>query len=180
MATATAKPGISISQHHEIPTMPTTKASTPTTFFSLPYELRSQIYGHLIPTRIHIFTVDTATDVENLRLDYRSAKATIEPWFLVRASRQLRYEVRRFVYPRTTIKIHLANLSLSASKFKEPYDFWIDGLDKAIGPPLKGISMNTIVGYERLKLNEEDHVLKKAEAGESLSMAEKNLLYGRK
>ncbi|KAL8881372.1 MAG: hypothetical protein Q9198_001415 [Flavoplaca austrocitrina] len=175
MATATAAPGI----HHEIRTMPTTKASTTTNFFSLPYELRCQIYEHLIPTRIHIFTADTATDVENLHMNYRSEKANIEPWFLVRASRQVRYEVRRFLYPRTTIKIHLANLSLSASKVKEPYEFWIDGLDKGIGPSLKGISMNTIVEHERLELNEEDRVLNKAEAGESLSMAEANLLYGR-
>ena len=160
--------------------MPTTKASTPTTFFSLPYELRSQIYGHLIPTRIHIFTADPTTDVESLRLDYRSAEATIEPWFLVRASRQVRYEVRRFVYPRTAIKIHLANLSLSVSKVKEPYEFWIEGLNAGIGPSLKRISMNAIVEHERLKLNEEDRLLNKAEAGESLSMAEKNLLYGRK
>ncbi|KAL9632977.1 MAG: hypothetical protein Q9204_003582 [Flavoplaca sp. TL-2023a] len=180
MATATAEPGISISQHYEIRNMPTTKASTTTNFFSLPYELRCQIYEHLIPTHIHIFTADTATDVESLCMDYRSEKATTEPWYLIRASRQVRYEVRSLVYPRTNIKIHLANLSLSASKVKEPYEYWIDGLHEGIGPSLKGISMNTIVEHERLKLDEEDQVLNKAEAGESLSMAETNLLYGRK
>ncbi|KAL9024932.1 MAG: hypothetical protein Q9180_007770 [Flavoplaca navasiana] len=159
--------------------MPTTKASTTTNFFSLPYELRCQIYEQLIPSRIQIFTTDTTTDVESLRMDYRSEKATIEPWYLVRASRQARYEVRTFVYPRTTIKIHLANLSLSNNKVKEPYEFWIDGLDAKIGPSLERISMNAIVEHERLKLNEEDRVLNKAEAGVSLSMAEANLLYGK-
>ncbi|KAI4268805.1 MAG: hypothetical protein LQ337_007641 [Flavoplaca oasis] len=179
MAATIAESGLPSLHHFEAATTETIEASTPTTFFSLPYELRCQVYEHFIPTRIHIFTADTATDVENLRLDYRSAKATIEPWSLVRTSRQVRYELRTLVYPRTTIEIHLANLSLATEKTKEPYQFWIDGLDEGIGLSLKGISMNAIVEHERLKFNEEDRVFNKAAAGESLSMAEANLLYGR-
>ena len=74
--------------------------------------------------------------------------------------------------------IHLGNLSLSESKAKEPYEFWIDGLDKDIGASLKEISMNGIVESQRLKIKEEDRVLNKAEAGEALDTAEAYLLYG--
>ncbi|KAL8774346.1 MAG: hypothetical protein Q9209_001097 [Squamulea sp. 1 TL-2023] len=70
-------------------------------FFSLPPELRNQIYEYLIPIRIHI---SATYEVE----DHRRTK----PWALIRVFQQFRAGIHTIVYPRTPIDIHLSNYEM--------------------------------------------------------------------
>ncbi|KAL8789419.1 MAG: hypothetical protein Q9213_001176 [Squamulea squamosa] len=101
-------------------------------FFSLPPELRREIYEYLAPIRIHISST----------LDDQERRHT-KPWPLVRVSQQFRAEIRTVVYPHTPIDIHL-----SSYEMKMAFDIWITNLDEAVAASIKHLSINEFVDID--------------------------------
>ncbi|KAL8641324.1 MAG: hypothetical protein Q9226_008651 [Calogaya cf. arnoldii] len=105
-------------------------------FFSLPLELRDEIYAHLIPNRIHI------APPNDFQCEPHWARQgpMIKPWALVSVSRQIRYEVRSIAYPPTPINIHLCDkASITA------YRTWLGGLPEM---SLRHIGINEYVDID--------------------------------
>lgn len=106
------------------------KLSTPKpTFFSLPAELRVQIYEHLIPNRIHICPPQ---DVQE--------QSRTKPWALVSVSRQFREEVRAVTYPPTPIDIYLSELVETMA-----YETWIEGLHEGLEESIRHVGIDQFV-----------------------------------
>ncbi|KAL8879893.1 MAG: hypothetical protein Q9198_002583 [Flavoplaca austrocitrina] len=68
-------------------------------FFSLPPELRQEIYTYLIPDRIHISLPRTPWH----EISY------VRPWSPVALSKEFRHEMRKIAYSNTPITIYLCN-----------------------------------------------------------------------
>ncbi|KAI4264314.1 MAG: hypothetical protein L6R42_000571 [Xanthoria sp. 1 TBL-2021] len=106
------------------------RVSTPKpTFFSLPAELRNQIYKHLIPNRIHI---SPPQDVQE--------QICTKPWALVSVSRKFREEVRAVTYPPTPIDIYLSELVETVA-----YETWIEGLPEGLEESIRHIGIDQYV-----------------------------------
>ena len=101
-------------------------------FFSLPIELRNQIYGYLRPKRIHIapsFDVKREHDTK--------------PWALIAVCCQLRDEVRAVAYPETPIDIYLSELSETIA-----YETWINGLHEGLEASIRHIGIDQFVDID--------------------------------
>ena len=100
-------------------------------FFSLPPELRQEIYTYLIPDRIHI----------SLPRTLWHETSYIRPWSPVALSKEFRHEMRKIAYSDTPITIYLCN-GTCISGFKT----WCRGLPKEIS--LRHISIDDYVDID--------------------------------
>ncbi|KAL8893640.1 MAG: hypothetical protein Q9192_005071 [Flavoplaca navasiana] len=93
------------------------------TFFSLPFELRIQVYEYIKPRRIHIAPPDDVQESFNKRT---------KPWGLALSSPQARAEVRTLFYPSTPIEIYFGCYNSTLA-----YQTWIDGLYEGLETSLR-------------------------------------------
>ncbi|KAI4270043.1 MAG: hypothetical protein LQ337_006921 [Flavoplaca oasis] len=101
------------------------------TFFSLPFELRMQVYGYNKPRRIHIAPPDEVQESFNKRT---------KPWGLVLSSPQARAEVRTLFYPSTPIEIYFECYNSALA-----YQTWIDGLHEGLEASLRHLVIDQFV-----------------------------------
>ncbi|KAL9628841.1 MAG: hypothetical protein Q9204_005626 [Flavoplaca sp. TL-2023a] len=98
-------------------------------FFSLPIELRNEIYRYLRPKRIHIAP---PFDVQE---DHHT-----KPWALIAVCREWRDESRAVAYPETPIDIYLSELSETTA-----YETWINGLHEGLEASIRHIGIDEFV-----------------------------------
>ncbi|KAL8918350.1 MAG: hypothetical protein Q9172_005461 [Xanthocarpia lactea] len=123
-------------------------------FFSLPVELRREIYSYLIPTAVHVSP------------SRRDLEGSNTPWALASVSRQFRDEIRQTVYGRATIKIHIDTALAMRIKPAQFYEAWIDGLGEGFVPLVKhlvidragGVELESKPGVEAPKASEQQFV----------------------
>ncbi|KAL9632976.1 MAG: hypothetical protein Q9204_003581 [Flavoplaca sp. TL-2023a] len=130
-------PTISASNHD--------RASYRLPFFSLPLELRFQIYRYLCPQRIHI-----ADSREYLPGRWGYCKtyptnAKTRPWAPILVSREFRREVRSVVYPITPIVIHMRSKEMELA-----FNTWIEYLDDVVAPSVKHLCINGYIEFNYL------------------------------
>ncbi|KAL9042895.1 MAG: hypothetical protein Q9180_000253 [Flavoplaca navasiana] len=101
-------------------------------FFSLPIELRNEIYRYLRPQRIHI------APPFNVQEDHHT-----KPWALIAVCRQLRDESRAVAYPETPIDIYLSELSKTTA-----YETWIDGLHEGLEASIRHIGIDGFIDID--------------------------------
>ncbi|KAL8888110.1 MAG: hypothetical protein Q9215_004399 [Flavoplaca cf. flavocitrina] len=100
-------------------------------FFSLPPELRQEIYTYLIPDRIHISLPRTPWHETSY----------VRPWIPVALSKEFRHEMRKIAYSDTPITIYLCN-DTCINGFKT----WCRGLPREIS--LRHISIDDYVDID--------------------------------
>ncbi|KAL8882604.1 MAG: hypothetical protein Q9198_000427 [Flavoplaca austrocitrina] len=100
-------------------------------FFSLPPELRQEIYTYLIPDRIHI----------SLPRSPWHETSYIRPWSPVVLSKEFRHEMRKIAYSNTPITIYLCN-DTCINGFKT----WCRGLPREIS--LRHINIDNYVDID--------------------------------
>ncbi|KAL8836575.1 MAG: hypothetical protein Q9176_006212 [Flavoplaca citrina] len=98
-------------------------------FFSLPIELRKEIYPYLRPKRIHIAPPFDVQEDHHTR-----------PWALIAVCREFRDESRAVAYPETPIDIYLSELSETTA-----YETWIDGLHEGLEASICHIGIDQFV-----------------------------------
>ncbi|KAL8774351.1 MAG: hypothetical protein Q9209_001102 [Squamulea sp. 1 TL-2023] len=101
-------------------------------FFSLPPEIRQQVYGYLLPTRIHI---SPNSDVQEYT----------KPWALVSISRQFRTEMRAFAYRVTPIDVHLSEYGYPEHEMKEAFEVWFENMDMGLAASIRHFSIDEFV-----------------------------------
>lgn len=101
-------------------------------FFSLPIELRKEIYRYLGPKRIHI-----APPIY-VREDHHT-----KPWALIAVCREFRDESRAVAYHETPIDIYLSELSETTA-----YETWIDGLHQGLEASIRHIGIDEFVDID--------------------------------
>ncbi|KAL8879523.1 MAG: hypothetical protein Q9198_002880 [Flavoplaca austrocitrina] len=127
----------SVTAHHPSIQQQDTKSGSPevsppkVTFFSLPFELRIQVYGYNKPRRIHIVPPDNVKESFNKRT---------KPWGLMFSSPQARAEVRALFYPSTLIEIYFDCYESALA-----YQTWIDNLHEGLEASLRHVVLDQFV-----------------------------------
>ncbi|KAL8908799.1 MAG: hypothetical protein Q9171_005299 [Xanthocarpia ochracea] len=103
-------------------------------FFSLPFEMRREIYSYLIPTAVHVSP------------SRRSLEGSDTPWALASVSRRFRDEIRQTMYGRSTIHIHIGTALAMRTKPPQFYEAWIDGLGEGFVPLVKHLVIDRAGG----------------------------------
>ncbi|KAL8976238.1 MAG: hypothetical protein Q9205_007715 [Flavoplaca limonia] len=101
-------------------------------FFSLPLELRNEIYGYLRPIRVHIAPPFYVQEDHHTK-----------PWALIAVCRQFRDESRAVAYPETPIDIYLSELAETTA-----YETWIDGLHQGLEASIRHIGIDEFVDID--------------------------------
>ncbi|KAL8836570.1 MAG: hypothetical protein Q9176_006207 [Flavoplaca citrina] len=128
----TADPrGIQQQQQDTASISPSRTSRPKVTFFSLPFELRLQVYGHVKPRRIHIAPPDDVQETFNKRT---------KPWGLAFSSPQARAEVRTLFYPSTPIEIYFECYNSALA-----YQTWIHGLHEGLEASLRHVVFDQFV-----------------------------------
>ncbi|KAL8880123.1 MAG: hypothetical protein Q9198_002407 [Flavoplaca austrocitrina] len=112
-------------------------------FFSFfPLEIRNHIYGYLAPNRIHL-SIDHETCTHPDKRSHRNLK--VNPWCLVRVSSLFTSELRRVVYARTVIAIHLIDSYQGGREAWGVYKAWFENLEEEVGARIKHLTIDYYV-----------------------------------
>ncbi|KAL8644380.1 MAG: hypothetical protein Q9226_007790 [Calogaya cf. arnoldii] len=108
-------------------------------FSSFPPEIRCQIYGYLIPTRI--FVAIDFTD------SYKSGPhiQNIHPWVLERVSRQFSSEIRKIIFANTVFDFRLWHNNKGLLQARKNYETWIGTLREGDGASIKHLALDDLV-----------------------------------
>ncbi|KAL8789402.1 MAG: hypothetical protein Q9213_001159 [Squamulea squamosa] len=101
--------------------------------FSVPPEIRLEIYKYLAPTRIRISSV------------YDYLRGSDKPWALASVSRQFRYELRHATYSRVVLHVDTGKAVKEAG---EAYEVWLNGFDERFGPLIRRLAIDRLVDIE--------------------------------
>ncbi|CAL8577409.1 hypothetical protein XPA_003238 [Xanthoria parietina] len=117
------------------------------TFFSLPPEIRFQIYGYLAPNRIHILPNAKARKVPcKPWLDNEK----VHRWPLASVSRQFRAEIRFIVCAVSVIEIHLRGKYeyKYESEAQAAYKAWTTNLHEELAARIKHLVLDDLVNID--------------------------------
>ncbi|KAL8880645.1 MAG: hypothetical protein Q9192_007974 [Flavoplaca navasiana] len=126
---------------------PAQDSSIRPSLFSLPLELRFQIYRYLVPNRIHICP---AQKIRKVPFKPWLVNEKIKPWALASVSRQLRSEIRMIVYPQTVIEVRLRDNLQDRLEFlpHQAYNVWIEGLHEDVAASIKHLVIDETVNID--------------------------------
>ncbi|KAL8979218.1 MAG: hypothetical protein Q9205_005396 [Flavoplaca limonia] len=115
--------------------------------FSLPLELRFEIYRYLVPNRIHICP---ARKFRKVPFKPWLVNEKIKPWALASVSRQLRSEIRMIVYPQTVIEVRITDDLQDRLEFlpHQAYNVWIRGLHEDVAASIKHLVIDNTVNID--------------------------------
>ncbi|KAL9028544.1 MAG: hypothetical protein Q9180_007151 [Flavoplaca navasiana] len=126
---------------------PTQDSSARPSLFSLPLELRFELYRYLVPNRIYICP---ARKIRKVPFKPWLVNEKIKPWALASVSRQLRSEIRMIVYPQTVIEVRLTDNLQDRLEFlpHQAYNAWIEGLHEEVAASIKHLVIDETVNID--------------------------------